>query len=269
MMRARSSIALGPACLPLRVRHARAGSTPFSLHHVVSVLFWRMNPTFAACSTFGSGEEAVRMTQVLDSGGNLRLSLAKELSSSFAELLPAAGNDGYGGDDTHRVLRFLLQVAHALRVKEAELARLQGISQATQSSWKKRGAIPEKQLEWFRVQFVPLVMTTVPWVRASVGFYDIGFPVALAIFDQTDFDPFGDNIENRAERMVAAYQRLPVLGNLGGFVASQLGCRLDKPGFEGDVYERIAPKTLHMARLGLRLAELSPPKLTVREDQRL
>jgi len=265
-MRVRNSIALGPPCLPLRVRHARAGSTPLSLHHAVSVLFWRMNPTFAACSTSGSGEKAVRMTRILDSDGSLRISLAKELSNSFAELLPIPR--GQESDGLY-VTAFLLEVAHALRVKEAELARLQGISQATQSSWKKRGAIPDKQLEWFQVQFVPLVLTTVPIVRASVGFYDIGFPVALAIFDQTDFNPYGGTFDNRAQQIASCHQELSAIGNLGGFVASRLGCRLDKEGFEGDVYERIAPKTLHLARIGRRLAELSPSPVTVREDQRL
>lgn len=206
-----------------------------------------MNPTFAACSTFGSGEEAVRMARVLASADDLRLDTAKELSISFAELLPVPGGDGLD------VARFLQEAAHALRVREAELARLQGISQATLSSWKKRGAIPQQGLTWFQEQFVPAVLkNTRPQVSQSI--FEKGYNVALAIFDQTDFNPFGETFETRADRIEFCYANLTVLGNLGTFVVNRLltpfGGDLD---YRKDLWDRIVPKTLELARLGWRL----------------
>lgn len=192
------------------------------------------------------------MVQVLNREDDVRVTLARELSNSFAEMLPAARGDGWasgcvGGDDLH-VLRFLVDVAHALRMREAELARLQGISQATQSSWKKRGAIPEHQLPWFREKLVPLILD-VPRSR-TLGSHGLGLNVALAIFDQTDFNPYGETFDNRAAQINACYRHLDAIANLGDFVASRLGCHYTFDGHERDVFDRIAPKTLELARLG-------------------
>lgn len=221
-----------------------------------------MNPTFAACSTLGSDKEAVEMVEVLPCADELRLVAAKELSSSFAALMPDARSDGFIGGDDLFVTRFLLDVAYALSVREAELARLQGISQATQSSWKKRGAIPEPQQAWFKERLVPMILTG---KRQALGPFGLGLNVALAIFDQTDFNPYGETFDSRADQIHACFNYQNALAVLGEFVASRLGCHFSYPGHGRDVFDRIAPKTLELARLGRRLVALLPAPITTRE----
>ena len=176
--------------------------------------------------------------------------------------MPDARSDGYGGGDDLFVTRFLLDVAHALGVREAELARLQGISQATQSSWKKRGAIPEPQQAWFKEQLVPTILAG---KRRALGPFGLGLKVSLAIFDQTDFNPYGETFDSRADQVHACYGHQSALAVLGEFVASRLGCHFSHEGHGRDVFDRIAPKTLELARLGRHLAALSPAPITARE----
>lgn len=210
-----------------------------------------MNPALTACSTSGSGEEAVLMafTKTSDLEDDPRTALSKELQSSFDSLLPARGMD---------VTRFLLEAAFAIGGSEADLARVQGVSHSTQSTWKKRGIIPAERLCWFQENLVPAALVS-PRPRTRMGWYDIGIPIALAIFDQTDFNPYDRTFASRAEQIEASFEAMYGLVNVGALVSSRARYGRNPSDAWRDVCGYLAQHTLKLARLGTRLIELGAP----------
>jgi len=85
---------------------------------------------------------------------------------------------------------FLTGAAFALGGRESDLARVLGVSRATLSSWKARGAIPEAHLRWFSEEFVPAVLSRIAPAPGE-DFRNAGVPVALHLARITDFNPFG------------------------------------------------------------------------------
>ncbi|MEO7468082.1 MAG: hypothetical protein ABIV36_13800 [Sphingobium limneticum] len=107
--------------------------------------------------------------------------MSDDLSTSFDVLSPAFAADTGA---------FLRDAALALNVKEAEMARMMGVSRATFSGWRAREAIPSHHQQWFRESFVEQVV-----VRRGHGihggFRHAGIEFALDLLRATRFDPFG------------------------------------------------------------------------------
>ena len=103
------------------------------------------------------------------------------LSISFASLLPSTPDE---------VASYLVGVSFALGGREADLARLLGVSRATLSSWKARGAIPDAYKHWFVEEFPRLVLSS---IKPAPGDYyrHAGLPAALQLIRQSEFNPFG------------------------------------------------------------------------------
>lgn len=130
---------------------------------------------------------------------------------------------------------FLFTVAFALGMKEAELARLLGVSRATLSSWKARGAIPPVHQPWFETEFVPAVLNSRTPAPGD-DFRHAGLPVVLHLLHLSDGNPFGLSSLDRNELIEVTYRHFGSLVRLGQFVLLRVG-RSDNP-------ELLAAKTL-------------------------
>lgn len=181
--------------------------------------------------------------------GELRNALSNKLQHLFDALLPAEGLD---------VTRFLLDAAWAIDGREADLARIQGVSRSTIATWKKRGIIPAKHLTWFQTSLIPAAMVA-PRHRGRIGWYDRGLPIALAILDQTDFNPYGRTFATRADRIEAANDGLYALVNVGALVSSRAQYGRNPSAAYRDVCGYLATQTLELARVGTQLVELGAP----------
>ena len=106
---------------------------------------------------------------------------ANDLSILFASFWPQRPEE-VGG--------FLSDAAFALGVREADLARLLGVSKATFSGWKARGVIPAVHAKWFSEEFAVVVLSgSSPDLHAD--FRHAGIPAVLHLFQATAFNPFG------------------------------------------------------------------------------
>lgn len=134
------------------------------------------------------------------------------LSTSFDILKPASSQDAGS---------FLSDVAFALNVKEAELARHMGVSRATLSGWRARGSVPAPHLEWIAANFVELVVLG-RGHGVDGGFRHAGIEYALDLIRRTNFDPFGAGAVGFDQtRLCATY--FEGLAQLSLFVAHRLG----------------------------------------------
>lgn len=170
----------------------------------------------------------------------VRAQSANDLSTAFAELLPRSASD---------VSSFLFEAAYALGEREADLARLLGVTHPTLSTWKRRGAIPDQHIAWFNTQFVRSVFrTNAP--KQQNDFHNIGVEVALTIYRQTDFDPFQAFYDDNLKRIEQCFRLIGPFSRLGLFVLHRL--ERDFPGEPagGFIWRRVAPKVLELARLG-------------------
>lgn len=106
---------------------------------------------------------------------------ANDLSTLFASLLPVG---------REQVTMFLNDAAFALGGREADLASMIGVSRATLSGWKARGAIPEKHFRWFIDEFPQRVIYEFRTSKAE-DYRHVGIEVALHLLEMTEFNPFG------------------------------------------------------------------------------
>ncbi|MFP5432138.1 MAG: helix-turn-helix domain-containing protein [Alphaproteobacteria bacterium] len=138
--------------------------------------------------------------------------MSDELSTSFDLLRPAHAED---------TGRFISDVASALNVKEAELARMMGVSRATLSGWRARKSIPEVHLEWVSKHFVELVVLG-RGHGIHGGFRHAGIEYALDLLRETKFDPFNLRLEGSdLTELCARY--FEGLVQIALFVAHRLG----------------------------------------------
>ncbi|MEO8724142.1 MAG: hypothetical protein ABI395_11610 [Sphingobium sp.] len=137
---------------------------------------------------------------------------AKDLSISFADLLPRSADD---------VGTFLFDAAYALGERETDLARAMGISPATLSGWKSRGAIPIVHAQWFADEFPYLVLSSSN-PKQHEGFRHAGLPVILHLLKQTNFNPFSIEELKGHGAIDLCYSYLGALSRLGLFVMHRL-----------------------------------------------
>ena len=140
---------------------------------------------------------------------------ANDLSILFASLLPFDPSD---------VGPFLFEAAYALGEREADLAREIGVSRATLSGWKKRGAIPPAHLEWFGERF-PIEVLQGRNPQQHEGFRHVGLELALALFEMTSFDPFNLPHKGKEDRLAICFRYLGGISRLGLFVLHR--CQAD------------------------------------------
>lgn len=133
---------------------------------------------------------------------------AKDLSISFARLLPDEGGD---------VDAFIAAAANALDVREAALARDMGVSQATLSSWKSRGRLAESARQWFTSrEFLNGIVFRQKAGRLSNGQHGIGF--VLRLLKRSDFHPFGPS---ETDQIVDCTRYFSGMAALAQFVAAR------------------------------------------------
>lgn len=144
--------------------------------------------------------------------GTRAVSNANDLSISFASILPS------GPDE---VASFLFGAAFAIGGREADLARALGVSRATLSSWKARGAIPEQHRQWFLDQFPILVLSS---KKPAPGddFRQTGLPAALHLIRGSKFNPFGLSGLDDAELLETLADHMGGLVRLAQFIQLQL-----------------------------------------------
>lgn len=138
--------------------------------------------------------------------------LANELSISFAPLMPQTGSD---------VADFLYEAAFALGLREADLARTLGVSRATLSGWKTRGAIPPLHLQWFGREFAYAVLIAPPTPQFDLR--HAGIRLALRLIQTTDFNPFRLKSLRREDATEVCFLYLGGLARLGLFLQHRLG----------------------------------------------
>ena len=189
------------------------------------------------------------LLQTLGGDDEVRTALSNRLQSAFDCLLPAHGLD---------VVRFLLDAAFAIDGKEADLARILGINRSTISTWKKRGIIPAKHLRWFQTSLIPAAFAN-PRRSGHPQWSGPGGQTALAIFDQTDFNPYGRQFADRSAKVQAAYDDMPAIANIGSLVHSRAMCGRYRDGRHHDIYGYVAPLTLELSTIAKRLIELGAP----------
>lgn len=243
--RPRTSFENSPRWAPRSTRKAQEGSIPLALQYSVSVLFCMMKPALTACSMSGTGRVDRDMDDRPTFEGDVRVNAASELSTAFAPLMPRSPGE---------VGLFLGQVAKALGLAQADLARQMGVSAPTLSSWKKRGVIPERYTCWFTQELVPLLMSGA--LTRKIHPTKIGTLVALTVLDQTEFDPLGGEYASQDKQIEACASIFPALCNLGDFVVARLSS-IDLPLLH--LRSEIAPTTALLAKLGIASAMDSAP----------
>ena len=113
--------------------------------------------------------------------------------------------------------RLIFDAAFALGKSEAELARLIGVSRATLSSWKARGAIPASRRTWFEEEFPIAVLGNIA-PSPYDDFRHAGMESALKLLDETDFNPFGLRSVSRTDLIQIAATHFGGLVRLSQFV---------------------------------------------------
>ena len=130
-------------------------------------------------------------------------------------------------DDPARLL--IADAAFALGKSEADLARLLGVSRATLSSWKVRGAIPAQRRKWFEEQFPIIVLGNIGPAPGD-DFRHAGLETALKLLDETDFNPFKLSGINRGALVHIASIYLGGLVRLSQFLNHRLMLKPKLPG---------------------------------------
>lgn len=98
-----------------------------------------------------------------------------------------------------------------------------------------------------------------PRHRSAIGWYNRGLPIALAIFDQTDFNPYSRTFSSRAEQIEASVEDMFGLVNVGALVSSRVEYGRNPSLAYRDLCGFLAERTLELARIGTRLIELGAP----------
>ena len=157
------------------------------------------------------------MVEPHTSDPKLHASNANSLSTLFADWLPR------GPDD---VTMFLGDAALALGMREADLAREIGVSRATFSGWKARGAIPAAHASWFQQRFLPLVFATRD--HPNFDMLHAGIPAVLHLLQRSNFNPFALSGLDRRSAINICYRYLGRLARIALFIQRRLP--LDDPG---------------------------------------
>lgn len=236
-MRALSASAVGPAALPCRARQARAGSTSFSRHHAVRVVPFIMKAPRTACKTLACAGVVAAMETPSESSRPTNVDNANDLSNSFAFIVPSGGPEL--GD-------FISLAAFALGGREADLARELGVSRATLSSWKARGALPPKYRKWFEEEF-PVRVLSSRGSMAGDDFRHAGIDATLCLLHLTDFNPFCLSGLNNQERYALCSNYFGGLVRLSHFVQLALPAAIEQMG-RGNLYESVAEVVGEAAR---------------------
>jgi hypothetical protein len=102
-------------------------------------------------------------------------------TNNLSTLLAAWASRDVGG--------LISSAAFALGGREADLARAMGVSRATLSSWKARGAIPSPQMAWL-VERLPAEVLRRIAPAPGDDFRHAGVSTALHLLRMTEFNPF-------------------------------------------------------------------------------